>query len=98
MYRRSLCSRMQARCAQCAVSDPRHVHLSAQAAAVPGLSLITEFVTEAEERALLEGLADAPWACLARRQVCHYGFAFDYLVRLSQVLSSAVVHRESTLS
>ena len=72
-------SRVQHRCSSPAKLH-RNVCHSAAEAAVPGLTLLTDFVTEAEEYQLLRGLLDAPWQSLARRRVCHFGFAFDYLV------------------
>ena len=48
---------------------------------MPGLRLITDFVSAAEEQNLLTCVSSANWDRLARRDVCHFGFAFDYVVR-----------------
>jgi hypothetical protein len=61
--------------------DFRHVCLTAKEAAVPGLQLLLDFVSEDEERELLAGVQGCAWKRLARRQVCHFGVAFDYVVR-----------------
>ena len=47
---------------------------------VPGLRLLQNFVTCAEEQALLAAVQHAHWQVLAKRRVCHFGHAFDYLV------------------
>jgi len=45
---------------------------------VPGLSLLPEFLTEAEEQQLLLRLEEHPWVTLTNRRVQHYGFDFLY--------------------
>lgn len=59
----------------------RPVFLSSDAIGIPGLHLHTEFVTEAEEVALLAAVHDAEWVSVAKRLVCHFGVEFDYVVR-----------------
>lgn len=49
--------------------------------AIPGLCLYLDFVTEQEEADLIEGVADSDWQLLAKRQVCHFGYEFQYAVR-----------------
>ena len=46
--------------------------------AVPGLAVLTEFVSEEEERALLGFLNAQPWLPHKFRSVQHYGYVFDY--------------------
>lgn len=53
----------------------------AAALGMAGLLLLSEFVGEAEEAALLAALDAAPWQVLARRRVQHYGRGFDYCAR-----------------
>ena len=49
---------------------------------VPGVTLITDFVTEEEEREMLACVdSDERWQGLAKRRVLHYGYAFDYGTR-----------------
>lgn len=57
------------------------IHRSASDLGVPGLCLYLDFVTEAEEAELLSGIAHSKWQLLARREVCHYGYEFQYAVR-----------------
>jgi hypothetical protein len=47
---------------------------------IPGLSLIPDFISDADERALLDVVAPGPWDGLAKRRVQHYGSAFNYKV------------------
>ncbi|KAJ3157081.1 Alkylated DNA repair protein alkB 8 [Geranomyces variabilis] len=52
------------------------------ALAVPGLTVVPEFITPEEETAILSSLADpqqaAAWTTLGKRRVRHYGYRFDY--------------------
>ena len=58
---------------------------TAEECGIPGLVFYPDFVSEAEERALL-ALADAQehWQTLARRRVLHFGHVFDYEVSYLQ--------------
>jgi alkylated DNA repair protein alkB family protein 8 len=62
---------------------PAAAHARAEALRIPGLHLLHEFVSEAEEAALLAHVdrPDATWQLLAKRRVQHEGFAFDYAAR-----------------
>ena len=55
----------------------------ASALAIPGLLLLRDFLSPAEEAALLAHLdrPEAPWERLARRRVLHEGHRFDYATR-----------------
>lgn len=48
---------------------------------VPGLLLLPDFLSEAEEAALLAAVDASPWLELAHRRVQHYGRGFDYCAR-----------------
>lgn len=52
-----------------------------QPAAIPGLSIVPDFITEAEERALLEAVDQEPWIESMARRVQHYGWRYDYKAR-----------------
>jgi hypothetical protein len=58
----------------------RPVATAAEELGVPGLRLLHDFVSEQEERELLDALEQQPWHRLAKRRVQHYGFKFDYTV------------------
>ena len=63
----------------CAVSTERgSAERGFAVSEVPGLRLIVDFVSEAEEAAMLADIDSRPWIALAHRRVQHYGFAFDY--------------------
>ncbi|KAJ3224017.1 hypothetical protein HDU78_011115, partial [Chytriomyces hyalinus] len=47
-------------------------------AAIPGLHIVHDFISEEEEVRLLEGMEQHPWISLSERQVQHHGFVFDY--------------------
>jgi alkylated DNA repair dioxygenase AlkB len=49
--------------------------------AVSGLSLLPDFITEAEERALLSIIDQQPWLADLQRRVQHYGYRYDYTAR-----------------
>ena len=53
---------------------------SAEECNIPGLALLLNFVTAAEEAALLAEVDERPWDSLARRKVQHYGRPFNYMV------------------
>ncbi|MFN5589280.1 MAG: hypothetical protein ACK48P_05545, partial [Holosporales bacterium] len=48
---------------------------------VPGLSLLLDFITEAEERELLSVIDQQPWLADLQRRVQHYGYRYDYTAR-----------------
>lgn len=50
-------------------------------AAVAGLSVQLDFVSEDEERALLAAIDDEPWSLALQRRTQHYGFKYDYRTR-----------------
>lgn len=63
----------------CAVSSERGTAEQGFAVSdVPGLRLIADFVSEAEEADMLADIDARPWIALSNRRVQHYGFAFDY--------------------
>ncbi len=43
-----------------------------------GAVLVPEFVTPAEERRILQRIAEAPWMTDIGRRVQHYGYRYDY--------------------
>ena len=49
--------------------------------AIPGLVYVTEFLTEAEERALVSTIDAAMWSDPLQRRVQHYGWRYDYKMR-----------------
>jgi alkylated DNA repair dioxygenase AlkB len=49
--------------------------------AVSGLSLLADFITEAEERELLSVIDQHPWLADLQRRVQHYGYRYDYTAR-----------------
>ena len=56
--------------------------LTAEELGVSGLLLFKDFITEEEERRLLEDLDEnGEWKHLARRRVKHFGYEFDYSIR-----------------
>jgi alkylated DNA repair dioxygenase AlkB len=62
-------------------AEPPPAELSAAACGEPGLSLILDFVTPAEEAALLALVDARPWAAAARRRVQQYGAVWCYATR-----------------
>jgi alkylated DNA repair dioxygenase AlkB len=62
-------------------AEPPPAELSAAACGVPGLSLLLDFVTPAEEATILALVDARPWAAAARRRVQHYGSAWCYATR-----------------
>jgi hypothetical protein len=54
---------------------------SSEEISIPGLSFYPVFVTEDQERDLLGALEGVEWNRLAKRSVCHFGNAFDYVTR-----------------
>uniref|UniRef100_A0A8R7TLS4 RRM domain-containing protein n=1 Tax=Triticum urartu TaxID=4572 RepID=A0A8R7TLS4_TRIUA len=62
-----------------AVSAPP-VALSSSELGIPGVHLVQEFVTAAEEQELLAAVDSRPWKRLAKRRVQHYGYEFLYEV------------------
>ncbi|VAH36137.1 unnamed protein product [Triticum turgidum subsp. durum] len=63
-----------------AVSAPP-VALSSSELGIPGVHLVQEFVTAAEEQELLAAVDSRPWKRLAKRRVQHYGYEFLYETR-----------------
>ncbi|KAL6843768.1 hypothetical protein ACP4OV_026339 [Aristida adscensionis] len=57
------------------------VALTAAELGVPGIYMVQEFVTAAEEQELLAAVDARPWKCLAKRRVQHYGYEFLYETR-----------------
>ena len=64
--------------------------LTAAECSIPGLSLLLDFVSPADEAALVQ-LADAEqhWSLLAKRRVLHWGHVFDYEVKWSVLFGVA---------
>jgi alkylated DNA repair protein alkB family protein 8 len=56
------------------------VYTAAQDTGIPGLFLLPDFVSEDEEAELIQSIEDARWFNLAKRDVLHFGYAFDYTV------------------
>lgn len=48
---------------------------------IPGLSYIPDFITEHEQKLLLEMIDSAPWLLDLKRRVQHYGYKYDYKKR-----------------
>lgn len=48
---------------------------------IQGLSLLEQWIDEAQERALLAAVDAAPWRDDLARRVQHYGFRYDYRAR-----------------
>lgn len=61
-------------------TEAPYVYLTSEEANIPGLYLYQDFLTEPEESEILERLEKEEWRYLAKRQVCHFGYAFEYLV------------------
>ena len=57
---------------------------------IPGLTLLKDFVTEEEEKALMALVDGTPWERLARRRVQHYGRKFSYVTRTVDSKSDAM--------
>ena len=57
---------------------------------IPGLALLKDFVTEEEEKALMDLVDGTPWERLARRRVQHYGRKFSYVTRTVDSNSDAM--------
>ncbi|MCU0511065.1 MAG: alpha-ketoglutarate-dependent dioxygenase AlkB [Anaerolineae bacterium] len=47
-------------------------------AVIPGLHYVADFVTPAEQAALLAAVDAQPWLDTLRRRVQHYGYLYDY--------------------
>jgi hypothetical protein len=54
------------------------VALTTQQAGIPGLQLFPDFVSAAQEAALVAHIDSQPWQALAKRRVQHYGYVFAY--------------------
>ncbi len=48
---------------------------------IPGLQYLPDFITEEEERALIEIIDHQPWLHDLKRRVQHYGYKYDYKAR-----------------
>ncbi|MEJ0062277.1 MAG: alpha-ketoglutarate-dependent dioxygenase AlkB [Alphaproteobacteria bacterium] len=48
---------------------------------IPGLSHLPDFITGAEEAALLDSVDAQPWLSDLKRRVQHYGYRYDYKAR-----------------
>jgi alkylated DNA repair protein alkB family protein 8 len=53
-------------------------HEAALVPTVPGLHYVDEFLSEAEEHALVEAIDGMEWTKLTNRRVAHWGFNFLY--------------------
>mmetsp|Transcript_63656 Transcript_63656/g.170559 ORF Transcript_63656/g.170559 Transcript_63656/m.170559 type:complete len:411 (+) Transcript_63656:52-1284(+) len=51
---------------------------SLREADIPGLKLLTEFISEEQESELLAAIDTRPWDTTVKRRVQHDGYAFDY--------------------
>jgi len=58
------------------------VALAASELGIPGIYMVEEFVTAAEEQELLAAVDSRRWKSLAKRRVQHYGYEFLYEVSL----------------
>ncbi len=76
--------------------EPCCAHADAETLGIPGLYLIKDFVSEAEEAELLAHVdrAGAPWQRLAKRRVQHEGHAFSYEARRRAMAMLCCVARE----
>lgn len=48
---------------------------------IPGLAYVPDFISAAEERALMKAIDDQPWLNDLKRRVQHYGYKYDYRAR-----------------
>jgi alkylated DNA repair dioxygenase AlkB len=48
---------------------------------IPGLTYLRDFVSEADEKALLADVDGRPWLSDLKRRVQHYGYKYDYKAR-----------------
>ena len=48
---------------------------------IPGLEYVPDFISAAEERALIEAIDHQPWLNDLKRRVQHYGYKYDYKSR-----------------
>jgi len=48
---------------------------------IPGLEYVPDFISPAEERALIQAIDDQPWMSDLKRRVQHYGYKYDYKAR-----------------
>ncbi|KAG9133427.1 hypothetical protein Leryth_013240 [Lithospermum erythrorhizon] len=62
-------------------NDSVNVSLEASELGIPGLYLVRDIVSDAEEKELLAAVDCRPWHCLAKRRVQHYGYEFCYNTR-----------------
>lgn len=59
----------------------QRVACTTEEAGIPGLFLIPNFISEAEEQQLLAHIDTQPWQYLSKRRVQHYGYKFEYTQR-----------------
>ncbi|GJN26538.1 hypothetical protein PR202_gb14475 [Eleusine coracana subsp. coracana] len=57
------------------------VAVTASELGIPGIYMVEEFLTAAEEQELLAAVDSRPWKSLAKRRVQHYGYEFLYETR-----------------
>ncbi|KAJ1272626.1 hypothetical protein BS78_06G217700 [Paspalum vaginatum] len=57
------------------------VALAASELGIPGIYMVKEFVSAADEQELLAAVDSKPWKSLAKRRVQHYGYEFLYETR-----------------
>jgi alkylated DNA repair protein alkB family protein 8 len=57
------------------------VALTTEQANIPGLLVLHDFVSAAQEAQLLAHIEQQPWQHLAKRRVQHYGYVFEYSQR-----------------
>lgn len=69
-------------------AQPTPVHCTAEALAIPGLALLLEYVSPAEEAALLACIDAQPWERAAARRVQHFGHRFSYVVGIWRIHSN----------
>jgi len=48
---------------------------------IPGLEYVLDFISPAQEQALIEAIDDQPWLNDLKRRVQHYGYKYDYKAR-----------------
>lgn len=60
---------------------PIPAYRTAEECGISGLILMPNFVSEEQEKALLDFVDKQPWVYLSRRRVQHYGRNFNYIVR-----------------
>jgi alkylated DNA repair dioxygenase AlkB len=59
----------------------KRVTKATQASAPQGLTVVEDFISQAEERELLSQIDAQPWLTTLKRRVQHYGWKYDYKAR-----------------